>query len=109
MADNVVRLWAFGVPEIKLLFFHPILRRRQKKALEYIRDQEGFVGVYPTEQDGHRFTLLIYQTENDAKIARNQLLGLGCPVSNELGEVAVSLADYESITMSKGGQRNGKI
>ncbi len=97
MAEETVELWAFGIPEIHSFTLHPVMRAKQQEALAYIMGQEGFAGFYPTEADGHRVTLAIYRTENDAKIARNQLYDRGCPVSQGVGAVNVSLADYESL------------
>ena len=62
-----VKCWAFGVGN---LTFNPIWQKAQKKVLDLIKSQEGFKGLTPMYPRG---TLLVFDTENNAKGARNIL------------------------------------
>ena len=67
--DGVVTVtgYAFAVGKIPYRLPHWLFPKRIKNALRLIADTDGLVGVAPI---GDR-TLLIYETENDAKRARN--------------------------------------
>lgn len=54
-------------------------RKEQKKAMEIINKQEGFIGVHPVDL---WHTLLVYDTPNNALMAKNELKNLGVPVGN---------------------------
>ncbi len=62
-----VKCWAFGVGNVTM---NPLFQKAQKKAFDLIKAQEGFLGVHPMYPHG---TLLIFDTENNAKGARNVL------------------------------------
>ena len=85
MAD--VMLYTFAVGELRPYIFSRRMRRAQDRALEFIKQQTGFVGIHPVPE--HHATLLLYRTENDAKIARNELLSRGCECGDHIGEVFV--------------------
>lgn len=51
--------------------------KAQKKAMELIGKQKGFIGVHPINL---WHTLLLYETLNDAKGAKNELKFRNCPV-----------------------------
>lgn len=48
--------------------FKPRMIKDTKKLLNYVKNLDGFLGVHPVPPRG---TLLIFDTENDAKRARN--------------------------------------
>lgn len=59
--------------ESKVWFFctgkvNPLIKA-SSQAVKYISKQKGFLGVYPYNERG---TLWIFNTENNAKIARNK-------------------------------------
>lgn len=66
------------------------MKKKQEEALEYIKKLDGFIGVHPI--DLWR-TLLIFDTLNNAKAARNSLNAKGCPV----GQVAPMLVPTEYV------------
>lgn len=57
----------------------PGKRKAQKKAMEIITKQEGFIGIHPVDL---WHTVLIYDTQNNAVMAKNELKCLGVPVGN---------------------------
>lgn len=54
-------------------------RKEQKKAMDVISKQEGFLGIHPVDL---WHTLLVYDTQNNALMAKNELKSLGVPVGN---------------------------
>lgn len=63
--ENEVVCYTVAIPNL------PIFPdRKVKKFLDYIQKMEGFVGIRPEYPHG---TLLIFKTENNAKIARNKI------------------------------------
>lgn len=69
-------VFAFGVGRIV-----PVLGKRKamKQGMDFIKRQEGFKGVYPVDL---WHTLLIFDTLNNAKGARNNLKAKGISVGN---------------------------
>lgn len=66
--------------------FNP-LKEASRKALDKIATEDKeIVAVYPTYPGG---TLLFYETENEAKRARNRLVAWGFPVGNNICECVV--------------------
>lgn len=55
--------------------------KAMKKAIEFIKAQDGFIGVHPIDL---WHTLIIFDTLNNAKGARNNMKAKGIPV----GQVA---------------------
>ena len=47
---------------------------RSRAVVDFIKQQEGFIGVHPHYPDG---TLWVFDTLNNAKIARNRIKGQG--------------------------------
>ena len=66
--------------------FSIILTRDQKKALKIIQDQKGFLGLHPCYPKG---TLCIFDTENHAKIARNNMEDAGIHCGNNICEIFI--------------------
>ena len=56
-------------------------KKEMKKALDFIKKTDGFIGVHPIDLWRN---LLVYDTLNNAKGARNQLKAQGC----QIGEIA---------------------
>ena len=67
--ENEIEVYTVAVGNLPLLpkFLMP---KNVTKAIELIRDQEGLIGVTPMYPRG---TLLLFDTENNAKGARNVL------------------------------------
>lgn len=62
------------------------VRESAKEAFMFIKGLEGFVGVHPMPPKG---TLCLFRTENDAKIARNQMNEKGIQTGDNICEVFV--------------------
>ena len=62
--DSQIRAYAFAVGN-----FEPF-NKKSRAAMRIINKQEGRIGVSPQYPRG---TVLLFATENDAKIARNRL------------------------------------
>ena len=83
--DDEVSCFAFGIPNIPISNNPKIVR-----LIEYIKGLEGFVGLYPFYPHG---TLLIFDTENNAKGGRNLIRAyseLPVETSKEIGEVFIN-------------------
>lgn len=68
--------------------------KAQKKAMELIGKQKGFIGVHAVDL---WHTLLLYETLNDAKGAKNELKYKNVPV----GQVAPCLIDEKYLQKAK--------
>lgn len=73
------KLWAVTTGVVR-----PWLKR-SREAVEYIKDLDGFVGVHPV--DG--YTLWLFDTLNNAKIARNLMLSKGIQCGDNICDVFV--------------------
>ena len=62
------------------------IRKGMKEALEYIKNLDGFVGVHPVDLC---HTLLIFDTENNAKCARNLLRAKDVQCANYIVPILV--------------------
>ena len=73
----MIDVWTVAVGNIPPFWF---LRKRARKALNLVKEQEGLVGIYQEYPNG---TLLLFDTENNAKGARNMLKyhGIECGVN----------------------------
>ena len=66
-----IKAWAFGVGHLSL---RPKYRKSNAEFIRTLKeDCEGFLGVHPMDEG----TLLIFETENDAKRSRNLLRSRG--------------------------------
>lgn len=77
------KCYAFGIGNLTL---NPLLLRKQKKLLKKIQNLEGFLGIQPRYPDG---TLVIFDTEKNAKGGRNLIRSWGIDVGRNIGEVYV--------------------
>lgn len=82
---NKVKLYTVVIGELRP-YLSRKKRRAQMQALELISSQHGFVGIHRVFGRG---TLLLYRTENDAKIARNELISRGCPCGDNICQAFV--------------------
>lgn len=57
-----------------------------RKAVEYISKLDGLVGVHPSYPRG---TLILFDTENNAKIARNLMNAKGIQTGRNICEVEI--------------------
>ena len=55
------------------------MKKYQKEAIDYIKTLDGFIGVHIVDI---WHTLLIFDTLNNAKAAKNTLKAKNCPVGN---------------------------
>lgn len=62
------------------------IRKGMKEALEYIKKLDGFVGVHPVDL---WHTLLLFDTENNAKRARNLLRAKDVQCANYIVPILV--------------------
>ena len=67
-----MRAWTVAIGNLPL-----IPTKKARKTIELIKSQEGLIGVNPCYPRG---TLILFETENDAKGARNifRLNGIKC-------------------------------
>ena len=72
-------VFAIGAGKIS---FNPFFQKAQNKAIEHIKTLEGFIGVYPgNEQTGWR-PLFIFNTLNNAKRGLNSMKNNNINVGN---------------------------
>lgn len=63
--------------------FNPLMRK-SRKAMEYIATLEGLIGIHPHYPRG---MLIIFKTENDAKIGKNKTEAKGIQTGRNICEV----------------------
>ena len=78
-----MKAWSVAVGNINPL------QKESREAVKYIKGLKGFVGVYPHYPHG---TFMFFDTENNAKIARNMMDAKGIQTGKnicefEIGEV----------------------
>lgn len=81
--ENEVALWTVAVGNLPMF---PWFNKGAREAIKLIKEQEGFVAVYPQYPHG---TLLLFDTENNAKGARNVLRFRGVDVGKNICKVFV--------------------
>lgn len=59
----------------------PVSGKRFFKLLGYLKEQNSFLGIHPRYPDGD---FLVWQTLNDAKIAKNTIEALGIKTANHI-------------------------
>lgn len=77
MADSEkdkVQFWTVAVGNLPTPFSMPWVKRRSRKATEFIIDLEGFAGFHPMPPNG---TLCLFLTKNDAIRAKNMMEAKG--------------------------------
>ena len=83
--EDEVICYAFAIPNLPI---RP--DKNVRKFLKYVEKLDGFQGLYPCYPDG---TLLIFDTENNAKGGRNLIRnypGVEFPVGDNIGEVFIN-------------------
>lgn len=73
--ENEVEAWGFGINDFDAM-----------KHVEDIKAARGFIGVNLSHPQG---TLLLFKTENDAKICRNIAEHAGCRVGKQVVSIFV--------------------
>lgn len=64
------------------------LIKGSREVPKYVSKLEGFLGVHPMPPQG---TLWIFDTENNAKIARNKMRAMGIQCGDNITEITYSL------------------
>lgn len=90
--EGEVMLWTVATGSFPGLFASRDLKRRSKAAIKLINAQEGFCGYHPVEGRG---TLCLFETENQAKAARNVMRQAGIPVGNNICTIFAPQKDVE--------------
>ena len=75
-----VKCWAIGTGRVSMM------RKASRDAAKYITEQDGFVGVHIVP-DGR--TLWLFDSENSAKVARNNAEAMGIKCGTHIGEFFV--------------------
>ena len=63
-----------------------IFKRKSRQAMKFISKLDGLVGVHPCYPHGQ---LILFKTENDAKIGRNRMNEKGIQTGHNICEVYV--------------------
>ena len=82
--EDQVKVWTVAVGNLPL---PPFIPRKVRKAIKFIKEQDGFIGFYPMYPNG---TLCLFKTENDAKGARNIMRFKGIQVGDNICEVWIN-------------------
>lgn len=80
--ENEIAAWTVAVGRIPLIPW----RKGVKEAIKLIKEQEGFMAIHPVAGRG---TLLLFDSENNAKGARNVLRFHGVQCGSEICKVFV--------------------
>ena len=78
--ENEVKVWGFVIGNL------PMRRKPLRELSRLFGTLPGFLGVNPVYPNG---TVMLFETENDAKVARNMLLDQITPVGKEISECYV--------------------
>lgn len=73
-----MKAWTVAVGNVNLLM------KASREAVKYIKTLDGLLGVHPSYPNG---TLLLFESENAAKIARNRLNAKGIKTGVNICEV----------------------
>ena len=84
-----VKCWAIGTGRIS------IIRKASRKAARYLSKQKGFIGVHVLP-DGTGRTLWLFDSENNAKLAKNHAEGIGILCGKYIAEVFVDKSFLEN-------------
>ena len=85
-----VQLWTVAVGNLPTPFSMPWVKRRSRKAVEFIIDLEGFVGFLPLPPRG---TLCLFRTKNDAIRAKNMMEARGIITGDNICSCLVDEVD----------------
>ena len=86
------KLYTVAIGNFKGPFASPRRMLEEKRLIEEIKKLDGFYGVYPSPPNG---TLLLFETENNAKGARNILRSLGVNCGRNIGMVYANVPKEE--------------
>lgn len=75
MTENEVMVFGFGVGRVAPTL-NPFTNRKMKEAMEYIKTLDGFIGIHPISLYKN---VLIFDSLNNSKTARNMLKHKNCP------------------------------
>ena len=89
-----VKCWTVAVGNAPMPWHSRKVKKSAKEALKYITKLDGFIGVHPHPPDG---TLCIFDSENNAKRARNMMRSKGILTGTNICEVFV---DEQYLKMS---------
>lgn len=92
--ENEISAWTVAVGN-----YNPLMKR-SRKAVKYISKLDGLVGIHPHYPQG---MLLLFASENDAKVARNKLNAEGVQTGNNICECFV---DKMYVPKKYGGWRD---
>lgn len=81
-------------------------RRGARHMAETIADMEGFLAVDTNHID--KGFIWIFDTENNAKIARNRVIGFGIPCSDAVGKCNMPKETYDEIQEENEIEDRGK-
>ena len=70
------------------------LTKDQKVVLKELKNMEGFIGVHQVYPRG---TLLLFKTENNAKVGRNILKDMGVQVGNNIAEIEYDMTPIRRV------------
>lgn len=86
--ENDVEVWTVAVGNVPTIYIYcPFLMpRRVKDAIKFIKNLEGFGGLFDMKPHG---TLCMFDTENHAKLARNLMKLKGIEVGDNICSVYV--------------------
>lgn len=82
--SGLKKYWTITIGNFQGPFALPSTKRKEKKIMNIIKEQEGFVGIHLHPPEG---TLLLFKTENNAKKARNVLRAEGVLCGKNICEV----------------------
>lgn len=82
-----VKVWAVGVGNPPRWWHSRKVKKSAEKAVQIIKGLDGLIGVHPDEKG--RGTLVLFRTENDAKIGKNVMTYEGIPTGKGIGEVYI--------------------
>lgn len=79
--DDEISVWTIATGILKLT------KKRSRKAVDYIKDLDGFVGVHPCFPKG---MLWLFDTKNNAIRAREDMESVGIKTGDNICEVFIS-------------------
>ena len=97
-------VWTVATGNFPSPFAPRSVKKRSREAIRIINACEGFCGYHPVEGRG---TLCLFETENDAKAARNIMRSHGIPVGDNICKVFVPKEAVE-ITKKQLAEFNAK-
>lgn len=87
--DTDIPVWTVAIGNLPLPIF---MRKKTKQMIQFIREQDGFIGFYPCYPMG---TLCLFKTENDAKGARNMMRFKGITCGDNICTIYIDEGAFE--------------